>query len=171
MMNVGDWMSRSLVSTSPDTKVEEALALAMRSGVSHLPVLDADDLVGIVCVCDLEVAKSEQWIADVMHRTVVTISPAAPIEQADLSMTEHKVGCLVVVEDDCPVGIVTHMDLRQAGLGSAEDYWRCVCCGSYHHVRPDPHSGIPLCLSCSERSHAYRAGMAIGELEETGLAD
>lgn len=51
-MTVKDIMSRNLVTVSPDTTVESAVALAQTKGVGALPVLKDGTLVGIVTTDD-----------------------------------------------------------------------------------------------------------------------
>jgi acetoin utilization protein AcuB len=51
-MTVKDIMSKKLVTVSPDTTVESAVALAQNKGVGALPVLEGGNLVGIVTTDD-----------------------------------------------------------------------------------------------------------------------
>lgn len=51
-MKVGDIMSKNLVTVSPDTTVESAVALAQNRGVGALPVVEDGTLVGIVTTDD-----------------------------------------------------------------------------------------------------------------------
>jgi acetoin utilization protein AcuB len=51
-MTVKDIMSKNLVTVSPDTTVESAVALAQNKGVGALPVLDNGVLVGVVTTDD-----------------------------------------------------------------------------------------------------------------------
>lgn len=48
---------------------------------------------------------------DVMTRGVVTISPSATIAEAAKVMSENKVGCLIIIENNRPVGIITDTDI------------------------------------------------------------
>jgi acetoin utilization protein AcuB len=51
-MSVKDIMSKNLVTVSPDTTVESAVAVAQNKGVGALPVIDNGALVGIVTTDD-----------------------------------------------------------------------------------------------------------------------
>lgn len=62
-------------------------------------------------------------IADILRRkgsNVVTISSGATVSELVASLTEHKIGALVVVEDGQPVGIASERDVvrRLHGSGS-----------------------------------------------------
>ena len=50
---VKEIMSKRLVSTSPETRVEDAAKLMAESGVKKLPVMDEGKLVGIVTQTDI----------------------------------------------------------------------------------------------------------------------
>ena len=53
-------------------------------------------------------------IADILRRkgsSVVTISSNAPVSEMVASLAEHKIGALVVVDDDRTVGIVSERDV------------------------------------------------------------
>jgi CBS domain-containing protein len=50
-------------------------------------------------------------VKDVMTKSVRTISPDATMEEAARSMKRFRIGSLVVVEGDTPMGIITERDL------------------------------------------------------------
>ncbi len=50
---VGDIMTKDVLYTRPEHTVEECLALMTEKRTRHLPVLDADKIIGIVSIGDL----------------------------------------------------------------------------------------------------------------------
>ena len=50
---VASAMTRKLITATPDQKLHEAMRLMTECKIRHLPVLDGDDLVGIVSIGDL----------------------------------------------------------------------------------------------------------------------
>jgi len=50
-------------------------------------------------------------VEDVMITDVITIKPDYPVKYADSLMKYFGVGCLVVVDEDLPVGILTDNDI------------------------------------------------------------
>ncbi|RLG59531.1 MAG: hypothetical protein DRN95_01845 [Candidatus Hydrothermarchaeota archaeon] len=50
-------------------------------------------------------------VKDIMTKNVKTISPNATMEEAAQEMRKNKIGCLVVVEGEKPIGIITERDL------------------------------------------------------------
>jgi CBS domain-containing protein len=64
-------------------------------------------------VLDRAIKQSKKFyqVKDMMAKTVATISPEASMEEAARIMGERRVGSLIVMKDDVPVGIVTERDL------------------------------------------------------------
>ncbi len=54
--SVSKWMTRDPLTVGPDTSVGEALDRMLSGGFRHLPVMEADTVVGVVSMRDL--AKS-----------------------------------------------------------------------------------------------------------------
>jgi len=58
-------------------------------------------------------------LARIMVQSVVTVQPSTPAKEAAKLMNLHEIGCLVVVSQGKPVGIVTERDmLKRVILGS-----------------------------------------------------
>ncbi len=127
-MLVSRAMSRNLITTTPDTPVAEAQSTMRREKIHHLPVVDSSGrLVGIVTEKDLIYASpspatslsmyeinyllAKLRVSKVMTREVITVGGDAPLEQAARIMADHDIGCLPVVEEGKPVGIVTESDI------------------------------------------------------------
>jgi len=50
---VGDMMAREVLYVSPDTSIEQCMALMTEKRTRHLPVLEKNELVGIVSIGDV----------------------------------------------------------------------------------------------------------------------
>jgi len=57
---VGQLMTRDLVTVTPQTLVVQALAMITHHRVRHLPVLDGEQLAGLVSIGDLVKARIEE---------------------------------------------------------------------------------------------------------------
>jgi len=57
---VRDVMTRDLVTVTPDMSVDQCLALMTGRKIRHLPVLNGDDLVGIVSIGDCVRARLDE---------------------------------------------------------------------------------------------------------------
>lgn len=58
---------------------------------------------------------------DIMVDKVITTKNTATVEDAVKLMNEYEVGCLVVVEDGKPVGIITERDLLKRVLAKSKE--------------------------------------------------
>jgi CBS domain-containing protein len=56
--HVADVMSRAVVTCSPDDSVAEVLYLMNSNRIRHIPVLDREDLMGIISIRDV----TENWL-------------------------------------------------------------------------------------------------------------
>jgi CBS domain-containing membrane protein len=120
----------------------DALVIAddvMRLGrIRHLPVLDDDRrLVGIVSQRDLfrgalaralgygthaqQKLLGQLIVKEVMTTDPLTIGPEAPIAEAAALMIQHKIGCLVVMEGEELVGVLTEGDFVAAVANAGGD--------------------------------------------------
>ena len=142
-MNVGEAMSKDVVTTRPEVALEEAAALLLRRGVSGLPVVDEDgELVGILSETDLvaktasgedadgalarlvyldlvEPAKLEAATAgQAMSAPAVTIDSTEPLHDAARRMLKVRINRLPVVHDGELVGILTRADIVRALAGN-----------------------------------------------------
>lgn len=127
-MLVGDRMSKPVLSVSPETPVQDALAQMRKENVSRYPVLNKKGkLVGIVSESDLLNASPSDattlsvWeinyllikitVERVMSKNVITVEEDSTLEEAARLMADHRIGGLPVMRNDSVVGIITETDL------------------------------------------------------------
>lgn len=125
---VKDWMSRSVISTTPDVPIVEVHKQMKEFGIRRVPVLDKGRLVGIVTIGDVREAQPSDattlsiwemnylWsrivVKDVMQKNVVTVQQDAPMIEAAQLMLDKKISGLPVVDTQgAVVGIVTESDI------------------------------------------------------------
>jgi CBS domain-containing protein len=109
-------MSAAPVVVHWSTTLGEAVEVARKASVRHLPVLDGGDLVGIVSDRDLRRSLGrgdapEKPIEDIMTRDVGTASTDTTLCAAADLMCARTISGLPVVVDRELVGIVTTVDL------------------------------------------------------------
>ena len=144
-MRVEDFMTRRVVTITPDTTLLAAAKLMLEHRVGGLPVLDASGrMIGVFSESDLLREEGEDgspWlqmmvgpagkpaepprldarkVGDVMTRQLITIAPGASIAQACRLLHEHRLRRLPVVESDKLVGMIARADLVRAVAVSAE---------------------------------------------------
>ena len=148
-------LAGALVTVSPHAPVARALDTATVAEARHLVVADGEEVIGVVCRCDLQppVAPGET-VRDRMSGVPWAIDQAASLGEALTVMREEHIGMLLVVRGDELAGVLTRGDLRRAGapeelLGADH----CVSCGSAHGVVEHGRlSRLPMCLECCERA-------------------
>ncbi len=106
------------VTVSPDMTVRDAIELQKQYGISGLPVIDGDQLVGIVTNRDLRFEERlELPIREVMtpKERLVTMREGATLEQAQALMHQHRLERVLIVNDDFQLrGLATVKDILKS---------------------------------------------------------
>jgi acetoin utilization protein AcuB len=127
-MLVGERMTRPVLSVSPETPIQDAMAQMRKERVSRYPVIDKKgSLVGIVSEDDLlhaspsDVTSLSVWeinylvskitVDRVMSTKVITVTEDTPLEEAARIMADNRIGGLPVVKGKAVVGMITQTDL------------------------------------------------------------
>jgi acetoin utilization protein AcuB len=129
VMLVRSRMTSRVHTVSPDTTIAEALTITRAHRIRHLPVMAAEELVGLVTDRDLRLAMPPIWAAEreemlaalnhrrvgeVMVTAIITTAPETPLEDAARQLYTHRIGCLPVMQDDRLIGILTETDVLRA---------------------------------------------------------
>ena len=131
-MFVGERMSRPVISVSPDTPINDALAMFKKEHIRRTPVIKDGKLIGIVSERDLLNAApssattlsvwemnyliSKVKVKDVMSKKVISVNKDTPIEEAARIMADKKIGGMPVLDRDKVVGMITETDLFKVFL-------------------------------------------------------
>lgn len=144
--------SENLVTVPPELSVADAVQRVEDAGISHLLVTSHGNLVGLVCVCDLDQSRTGATVEECMARELTTVDVATSAALAGRLMLEQGIGCLPVLAGGRLRGVITIGDLRRAGIVDAPAE-RCVSCGTTDHVRCENRGGsVGYCLECTQRS-------------------
>lgn len=119
--NMGDIMSRPVITVETETNVRDAAMLMSEKGIGCVVVVKRGRPVGIVTERDLleRIVASckdpcEVRVGEVMSTPLITIQRDAGILDAIRKMREMNIRRLVVMEDDNLVGIISSKDLLRA---------------------------------------------------------
>lgn len=143
-MRLRDVMSADVVTVGPDELAANARARMREHRIRHLVVVEGARLVGVLSERNLGGPRGAQsgknrTVGDLMTTEVVSASPATTLRQAANLMRGRSIGCLIVVENDQAVGIVTTTDvLDQLGRGATRPTVRT----ERAPVRRPPGSGV-----------------------------
>ena len=129
-MLIQEIMTTRLRTIGPQDTLRAAIEKMAAAGCRRLPVVQGDQLVGIVADLDIRQALNspiilrERWQdEDLMDSAVVqacmtfdpvTVTPGTPVLQAAHIMRDRKIGGLPVMDDGQLVGIVTETDMLDA---------------------------------------------------------
>ncbi len=125
---VRDWMTREVLTISPDTAVMDAGRLMVDKSIRRLPVVEEGKLVGIVTYGDVRSARagtpsgvdiwelsyqlSKMTVREIMTPNPVTVTPDETIGQAANKMLKYVIGGLPVLDHQGNlVGIITESDI------------------------------------------------------------
>jgi CBS domain-containing protein len=147
-MIVKNFMTRQVVTVTPETSILDAARLMLQHRIGGLPVVtDGGRIAGIITESDLlrgdnsdvrtkpphwlrlmvergsladECARfGERRVSDVMTPDPVTIAETAPIEQAAHLIEERDIKRLPVVRDNVLVGIIARADIVRGIIRAA----------------------------------------------------
>jgi len=122
-MKVNQYMSRTVLTVTPDTEFHRALDLMRSRGVHHLPVIDAGRVVGLVAERDLLLAaanfgSSEVPVGEIMSQPAVCVAETAQLKEAARLLVEKHIGSLPVLDSKGGlVGIITETDIFKIAAG------------------------------------------------------
>ena len=111
---VKDWMSKTVITITPTTSLQEAHQLMQENSIRRLPVVKKGKLVGLVSLGDVREASHEanKKAQAIMSRNVVAVSAEDTLKTAAMLMYTNKIGALPVIDErDHLVGIITESDI------------------------------------------------------------
>jgi CBS domain-containing protein len=131
---VRDWMTFKPVAVREDGAALEALDQMVERGIRHLPVVDVGNhVIGVLSIDDLRAAFpfDVSWtrpidpldrdqtrdlrVSDAMTWAPFTVHPETTLEHAARVLSEHRIGCLPVVDARYQlVGILSETDALHA---------------------------------------------------------
>jgi len=126
-MDVNQIMTKDPQTASAGAPLDEVMRIMDNNDIRHVPILDGEELVGVLS--DRDLLEATGWLPEAQRRaggpkTVrelikgkpVTCGPDDTTVMIASDMTSRGIGCLPVLAGGKLVGIVTEMDLLQAYL-------------------------------------------------------
>jgi CBS domain-containing protein len=113
--------AKSIWSIGPDEPVLQAIQLMSDKQIGALPVMNAEQLLGIVSERDYARkvilkgrSSADTPVSQIMTTTVVTVSPDETVHRCMELMTEKRIRHLPVVEKNRVIGMISIGDLVKA---------------------------------------------------------
>jgi CBS domain-containing protein len=131
---VADYMTRAVVTVSPDTPVHELERRFAQHDFNGFPVVDGGALVGVVTKFDVLKAfiftpqtvvpryqeLSRRRAAEIMSRDVLTFPPEAPLTRVLQTLVDSRVKSFPVVDNGRLIGIIAREDVVRALRDAAD---------------------------------------------------
>jgi acetoin utilization protein AcuB len=134
------WMTRDVVTIEPLTPLTEAAILMAVKRIRRLPVIEQHakipHLVGVITATDIlhayppevnpfailsrDTDRVHTTAGEIMNRSLQTVLPETPIEEAARMMQSRKISTLLVVQKEKLVGLITESDIFRAFLSILE---------------------------------------------------
>lgn len=106
------------VTVGPHTSIQEVIELTREKNISGVPVVDGDELVGIVTSRDLRFEKkTDDPVRNIMTRkdNLVTVKENASKEEVRDLLHKHRIEKVLVVNDQFQLaGLITVKDMQKA---------------------------------------------------------
>ncbi|MCE1252697.1 MAG: CBS domain-containing protein [Anaerolineae bacterium] len=119
---IEDVMTRGVITTLPQAAMPKAARVMMENKITALPVMERDQLVGILTSSDLfrfilgeiDTLNEQITVKNYMTREVVTLAPQDSLLEAHRLMGVKRIRTLPVIDNGKLIGIVTRTDLMGA---------------------------------------------------------
>lgn len=175
---VADYMTREVQSVSPEASLVEVAQLLERFNVSAVPVLERNEVIGVVSRTDLlhvgrrnagtgwrmpSLVLPDQRVNAVMKRSPVVVAPQTPLAAAARSMHQGRIHRVFVVEGGVGlVGVLSTLDLAAAVRDARiETPLSVVMSSPLLTVKTTD----PLSLADARLEHAHVSGLVVVEDE------
>lgn len=136
-LKVKDFMTRDVITISPDQTIDDAKELMKNKGIAGLPVINGEQLVGIITISDiitaLEKDKLKAKVLEVMTKQVIVLNSDETIKETLSRFRKYKIGRFPVLDNEKIVGIISigdivhklanYMAIDQVEEGSKGDFW------------------------------------------------
>ncbi|SJM93711.1 IMP dehydrogenase [Crenothrix polyspora] len=106
------------ISVSPDISIREVIALTQAKNISGVPVVNGDELVGIITSRDLRFeTRLDEPVSKLMtpKARLITVNEHADRKEAIALLHKHRIEKILVVNDDFHLrGMITVKDIQKA---------------------------------------------------------
>ena len=118
-------MSSNPITARPNDKIQKAIEILIKNKIGSIPIVDEDGIAGIITKTDLMKVYTDKlrgkWkVSDLMTPDVITVNENHSIAHVISTMEDNKIGKIVVIRDNEPVGIITPENISFAQVEDPE---------------------------------------------------
>ncbi|MBU0566463.1 CBS domain-containing protein [bacterium] len=117
-LKIEELMAKPVITAQSDVDIYEAYNLLAANRMRHLVIVDANgELAGVVTQFDIKNALELEYFVElkstskIMTKNVITVEKDCLVCEAVSKMAGHLISCLIVSEDEYPLGILTERDV------------------------------------------------------------
>jgi len=112
---VKNYARKNMISISVNDRIQETAAILVENNIHGAPVLDKDDIIGVVTFSDIGEAvakgRTDATVKEIMTCDLITIDSETSLYDAVKLFDRHDVGFLLVLFDGSPKGILSKRDV------------------------------------------------------------
>jgi CBS domain-containing protein len=114
-----------LVTVDPSTHIAKAASMMLKHGISGIPIVKNEELVGILTKTDIARYFASNMVGrvrvmELMTSKIITANRQHSLRHILGLMEQNKVGRVVITDGGRPIGIVTTADIIFAQLGKSD---------------------------------------------------
>lgn len=119
-------MTKTVISVSPEQRVEEAAQLMSEHNIGAIPVVQNNEVIGMITDRDITLRSTAKGgnekisVSEVMTDDVITASPQMNVDEAAQLMAQKRIRRLPIVENNQIVGMVALGDIATEHQFNAE---------------------------------------------------
>lgn len=114
---VKDYMTKNVISVSPDTKTNDVINLMRESHHNSYPVVKEGKLVGMITAFDLVAKKHCEFVEGIMTKKLVVANQDLSINDASRVMFRRGISRMPVINEKGElVGIITNTDMVRSHI-------------------------------------------------------
>jgi len=118
-------MSTNPIIANPNDEIHIAIELLIKNKIGSIPIVDDEGIVGIITKTDLmkvytDKLKGKWKVSDLMTNDVITVNENHSITHVIKTMEDNKIGKIIVIRDNIPVGIITPENISFAYVEDPE---------------------------------------------------
>ncbi len=118
-------MSTDPITANPNDEIHIAIELLIKNNIGSIPIVDDNGIAGILTKTDLmkvytDKLKGKWRVSDLMTSDVITVNENHSIAHVISTMEDNKIGKIVVIRDNAPVGIITPENISFAYVEDPE---------------------------------------------------
>lgn len=111
MRNVSEIMLKNFKYMNLLEGVRIAQDFVVNKGIDFFPVVDEDNLIGILTYKHLIGVHSNRIVADAMSNTIISVPSSTPLWQAKDIFEKNNIDVILVIDDDALIGIISKTQL------------------------------------------------------------